>query len=106
MTSNAGMPNESTGADTGFTTNLGVAPPGSPADEMGATVLPTSGEVGAGDPSGDESLQGDDQAHERGLVTEGSTGLGEALKPRLVDDIDPTTSAISGPTRAEEGRGR
>ncbi len=97
---------ESTGVDTGFTTNFGVALPGSPADAMGTTPLPPSGGVGAADPADDAALEGDDQAHDRGIVEEGVPPTGGALKPRLVDDVEPGTSNISGPTPLEEGRDR
>ncbi len=98
------MADEATGADTGFTTNIGVPSPGSPADEMGLNVMPVSGEVGAADPATGQDLAGDDQEHDRGLVDEGSQAAGRSLKPRFVEDIDPGTSNISGPTRTEEGR--
>ena len=97
---------ESTGVDTGFTTNFGVALPGSPADAMGTTPLPPSGGVGAADPADDAALEGDDQAHDRGIVEEGVPPTGGALKPRLVDDVEPRTSNISGPTPLEERRDR
>jgi len=97
---------ETTGADTGFTTDFGVASPGSPADAMGSTVMPPSGGVGAADPGGDTSVEGDDQSHDHGLVDEGTQPVPDALKPRLVDDIDPNTSNIAGPTTMEEGRDR
>ena len=94
-----------TGADTGFMADFGVAPPGSPADAMGLNVPPPSGDVGAADPGTGQSLEGDDQEHDRGIVQEGSTPASQALKPRLVEDIDPGRSDISGPTPMEEGRG-
>jgi hypothetical protein len=97
---------ESTGADTGFTTDFGVALPGSPADAMGTTPLPPSGGVGAADPADDAALQGDDQVHDRGIIEEGSPPASGALKSRLVDDVEPGTSNISGPTPFEEGRDR
>ena len=97
---------ETTGADTGFTTNIGVPSPGSPAGEMGTDVLPPSGGVGAADPGGDTALEGDDQEHERGLIDEGIPPTGGALKPRLVEDIEPDRSNISGPTPLEEGQDR
>ena len=99
-----GMPAESTGADTGFTTNFGVAQPGSPADAMGTTPLPPSAGVGGADPADDAALEGDDQAHDRGIVQETALPAGSALKPRLVDDVDPGSSNVSGPTPLEEGR--
>ena len=105
MGSNTGSGNESTGAETGFTTNFGVASPGSPADAMGSTVMPPSGGVGSGDPAGDESLSGDDQAHDLGLIQEGTSNPADSLRPRLVEDINPGSSNISGPTRSEEGSG-
>ena len=100
------MGNELTGADTGFTTNVGVPSPGSPADEMGTDVMPPSGGLGAADPAAGEDLTGDNQEQDRGLVDEGSAPAGRALKPRLVQDIDPGTSNVSGPTRSEEGSER
>jgi hypothetical protein len=94
-----------TGADTGFTTDFGVAQPGSPADAMGTTVPAPSGDVGAADPGAGSSLDGNDQSQDRGLVTEGSMSMGDAHRPRLVDDVNPDRSNISGPTPLEEGRG-
>ena len=84
---------------------MGVPSPGSPADEMGADVLPSSGGPGAADPAADSALEGDDQIHDRGLVDEGAVRLSEALKPRLVEDVEPGKSNVSGPTASEEGRG-
>ena len=99
------MESELTGADTGFTTNVGVPSPGSPADEMGTDVMPPSGGVGVADPAAGEDVTGDNQAQDRGLVDEGAPATGGRLKPRLVEDIDPGTSNVSGPTRTEEGPG-
>jgi hypothetical protein len=97
---------ETTGADTGFTTNLGVPSPGSPAAEMGTDVPPTPGGVGAGDPQAGNALSGDDQLHDRDLVDEGSPPTAGALKDRMIGDVDPANSNISGPTPSEEQRGR
>jgi hypothetical protein len=96
----------STGADTGFTTDFGSPLPGSPGDAMGSTPLPPSNGVGAADPGADAALEGDDEGHDRGIVEEPDASAGSALKPRLVDDVDPGTSNISGPTPLEEGRER
>ena len=99
------MESELTGADTGFTTNVGVPSPGSPADEMGTDVMPPSGGVGAADPAAGEDLAGDEQGYDRGLVDEASAPVDRAMKPRFVQDIDPGTSNVSGPTRTEEDPG-
>ncbi len=96
---------ETTGADTGFTTNIGVASPGSPADEMGADVMPASGEVGAADPEAGTALTGDSEGHNRGLIDEGRPPAGGTLRPHLVQDDEPQRSNISGLTPLEEGRG-
>ena len=103
---NVGTPDGTTAANTGFTTDFGVASPGSPADEMGLDVMPPSGDVGAFDPAAEQSLEGDDQEHDRGIVAETSPPLQEALRPRLVEDVEPDKSNVSGPTQAEEGRPR
>ncbi len=103
--SSSGGGSETTGADTGFTTNLGIAAPGSPADAMGTTPLPSSGGLGAADPAAEQSLSGDEQGQDRGIVDEGQPPAGGSLMPRLVEDIDPQHSIISGPTNTEEGRG-
>ena len=95
-----------TGADTGFTTDFGVASPGSPADAMGTTVMPPSGGVGGADPAAGEDIGGDTQARDAGIVDEGHPDAGGSLKPRLVEDIDPQHSNVSGDTGAEEARRR
>ena len=100
-----GTGNESTAADTGFTPNFSVASPGSPGDAMGTTPLSPSGGLGAADPGGDSSIAGDDQIHDLGLVQDNPSVGEAALKPRLVDDIDPARSNVSGPTRTEEDVG-
>ena len=100
-----GTGSEATGADTGFTTNVGTPLPGSPADAMGLDVMPPSGGVGAADPGTGEDLTGDDQEHDRNLVDEGGIVTASDLKPRLVEDINPEVSNVSGPTPLEEGRG-
>ncbi len=92
-------------ADTGFTPNFSVASPGSPADAMGTTPLPPSGGLGAADPGDDSSLAGDDQIHDPDTVQESSGTPAVALKPRLVDSVDPAHSNVSGPTRTEEESG-
>ena len=102
---NADAARGATGAETGFTADFGVASPGSPADAMGLDVPAPSGDVGAGDPGGGQSLEGDDQEHDRGIVQEASTPAADALKPRMVEDSEPGRSNISGPTPLEEGRG-
>ncbi len=100
-----GIGDDTLGADTGFTPNFSVASPGSPADAMGTTPPPPSGGLGAADPGDDSSLAGDDQIHDPDIVVESSSTAAGALKPRLVDDIDPTHSNISGPARTEEESG-
>ncbi len=94
---------ESTGAETGFNTNVGFSSPGSPADEMGLDVMPPSGGVGAADPAAGGDITGDEQGLDRGLVDEGRQGM-TPMAPRLADDIDPGHSNISGPTIFEEDR--
>ena len=94
---------EGLGAETGMVADIGVASPGSPADEMGTTVMPPSGGVAALDVGGGGDQTGDDQRHDRGIVDEQAMPLGDALKPRLMQDVDPQTSNISGPTPMEEG---
>ncbi len=100
-----GIGDDTLGADTGFTPNFSVASPGSPADAMGTTPPPPSGGLGAADPGDDSSLAGDDQIHDPDIVRESSPSSAAALKPRLVDDVDPTRSNVSGPTRTEEESG-
>ncbi|HSH79456.1 MAG TPA: hypothetical protein VLA19_13115 [Herpetosiphonaceae bacterium] len=100
-----GIGDEALGADTGFTPNFSVASPGSPADAMGTTPLPPSGGLGAADPGEDTSIAGDDQIHDPGIVQESPSSSAAALKPRLVDDVDPTHSNLSGPARTEEESG-
>ncbi len=103
--SGTGSPEATTGADTGFNTNLGIANPGSPADEMGTTVMPSSGGVGEADPMAHDALSGDEQGRDLGIVDEGSqVPAGEQLRQRLTSDIDPQHSNVSGPTNFEEGR--
>lgn len=106
------MSNSSTGSDgllgaeTGFNTDFGVASPGSPADAMGTTVMPPSGGVGGADPAAGEDIGGDTQARDLGIVDDNQADAGASLKPRLVDDIDPRHSNVSGPTNTEEGSNR
>lgn len=104
MSNSSGGADRTTGAGTGFNTNVGTAQPGSPADEMGATVLPPSGGVGDADPGAGEDLTGDEQGIDRGIVDETSAAPGEQLRRRLSGDVDPRHSNVSGPTPLEEGR--
>jgi len=101
----AGSSDDTLAADTGFTPNFSVASPGSPADAMGTTLPPPSGGLGAADPGDDSSLAGDDQIHDPGIVQESPSTSAAALKPRLVDSVDPTHSNLSGPARTEEDSG-
>lgn len=101
----AGTGDETTAADSGYTPNFSVASPGSPGDAMGTTPLSPSGGIGAADPGDDSSIAGDDQVHDLGLVQGGSSAGAASLKPRLVEDIDPAHSNVSGPTRTEEETG-
>jgi hypothetical protein len=94
---------ESTGAETGFNTNVGFSSPGSPADEMGLDVMPPSGGVGAADPAAGEDIEGDAQGIDHGLVEEVRQGM-TPMTPHLAGDIDPGRSNVSGPTNFEEGR--
>jgi len=89
---------QQTGADTGFSTDVGVASPGSPADEMGLDVPTPSNDVGAADPGGMDDLTGQDQEHDRGDVSDREVPLADALRPRLVEDSEPDRSNFSSPT--------
>ena len=101
---NANAASGATGAETGFTTDFGVASPGSPADAMGLDAPAPSGDVGGADPGAGQALEGDDQEHDRGIVEEAAGGATDSLKPRLMEDVEPQRSNLSGPTPFEEGR--
>jgi hypothetical protein len=90
------MEREGLGADTGMIADIGTAQPGSPADQMGMSVPPPSGGVGALDVGAGDGQTGDDQKHDLGIVDETNLSAREALKPRLVEDIDPERSNLSG----------
>ena len=55
--------------EQGLTTNVGFSNPGSMHDWAGTTPNPSAGGVGALDPAGGGDIAGDDQGHERNIIS-------------------------------------